>query len=390
MPDSGPELQWKSIELGVASWFLQETSDMVFLIKLPDGQIVDSNRSASMRLGYIASELFGMSIFDILPPEASSALGRFVEGSGRPDRDEVIYAALRRKMGAELPVTIKSRLVSSNLVVLAAFPFQPGCAEETLARSGLELHNAVEKLLAETAEKNRLSKELRECQDELRAVPLKLMNLRAADRKMFVTEVQGKIEHISKTLNSCFQVLLSAQDRRNPAEASKLLETFLSAYRHSMEEALSLCTAFKPKMPDKMGIVDTLEWFCNDFRGLYPALGIQLRIGLKEEQIPESLKISIFRIVQEGLDNVARHSKAQRVDVSLAEKKDLVELTIADNGIGMDLGAVFDEQHNMGRGLARIWERAGLTGGSLSIESFLGEGTTIRCCWSSREVVGPV
>jgi PAS domain S-box-containing protein len=382
VPDCGPELRWKSIELGVISWFLDETSDMIFLIKLPGGQIVDSNRSASTKLGYIASELFGMTIFEILPSAASDKLSRFVARSVCADRNEVIDATFRRKIGSLLPVTIKTRMVSSHLAVLAAFPVQePASAEAALIRSGLESGNATHKLLSETAERERLTKELSESENELSAVPSKLMTMRAEERKEFASEIQGRIEHILAALDSGFQEILSARDRGNPEEAFKLLENLLPALRCSMEETLSACTALKPKTLNNIGMIDTLECFCSWFRSLHPVLRVELEIGLEEEEIPASLKVSIFRIVQEALENVTGHSKAEWVSVSLRKNKDLLELTIAEDGIGMDPGTVFEEHHIMEQGLTRIWERAGLTGGSFSIESLPGKGTTVRCSW---------
>lgn len=86
---------------------------------------------------------------------------------------------------------------------------------------------------------------------------------------------------------------------------------------------------------------------------------------------------------QEGfLNNIAKHSKAEWVDLSLRRNGEGIELTIRDDGVGMDpdflrASAATAES----RGVTSMRERAGFTGGNLSIESFPGEGTTVRVTW---------
>ena len=203
VPDCGPELRWKSILLEVNQWFLDETSDLIFLLKLPGGQIVDSNRSASTTLGYIASELYGKSIFEILPSFFHDPLSWIAAGSVSPDRSEVIEATFHRKTGPDQPVIIKTREITSDLAVMMALPIQkPESTEEVLIRSGLELRNTTDKLLSETAEKDRLAKQLTELKNELRTVASKLTIVLAEERKKFATEIQDRIEHVLATLDS--------------------------------------------------------------------------------------------------------------------------------------------------------------------------------------------
>ena len=203
VPDCGPELRWKSILLEVNQWFLDETSHLIFLLKLPGGRIVDSNRSASTTLGYIASELYEKTIFEILPSSFHYPLSWIAAGSVSPDRNEVIDATFHRKTGPNLPVTIKTREVFSDLAVLMALPIQkPECTEEALKRSGLELPNTTDKLLSETAEKDRLAKQLTELKNELRTVASKLTIVLAEERKKFASEIQDRIEHVLAALDS--------------------------------------------------------------------------------------------------------------------------------------------------------------------------------------------
>jgi signal transduction histidine kinase len=114
---------------------------------------------------------------------------------------------------------------------------------------------------------------------------------------------------------------------------------------------------------------------------LYPQRHIELETGVAEEEIPEDLKVNIFRIAQEALNNIAKHSKGEWVDVSLSRNGVEIELVVSDDGVGMNLDHIVRTSTARSLGLTSMRERAELTGGSFSIESAPGEGTTIRACW---------
>ncbi len=81
------------------------------------------------------------------------------------------------------------------------------------------------------------------------------------------------------------------------------------------------------------------------------------------------------------MENVARHSKAEWVDISLSDNGDGIELVVSDDGVGIDLDIIMQTGTATSLGLTSMTERAELTGGSFSIESNPSEGTTIRACW---------
>ncbi|MGA7876950.1 MAG: ATP-binding protein, partial [Desulfoferrobacter sp.] len=95
--------------------------------------------------------------------------------------------------------------------------------------------------------------------------------------------------------------------------------------------------------------------------------------------------IVIFRVIQEGLNNIAKHSKAELVDISLLKKGKTIELSIEDNGIGFDVDTVSSaRKHDRGIGLASMKERVELSGGQLNIETSLGSGTCMRMLWPGQ------
>jgi len=98
--------------------------------------------------------------------------------------------------------------------------------------------------------------------------------------------------------------------------------------------------------------------------------------------VPDLLKIVMFRVLQEALNNIAKHSKADLVRLYLRKTDGTIELAIEDNGLGFDLkDALAVESSKRGFGLTSMRERTEFSGGSFSIQSIRGEGTTIRAIW---------
>jgi len=98
--------------------------------------------------------------------------------------------------------------------------------------------------------------------------------------------------------------------------------------------------------------------------------------------VPDPLKTVIYRVLQEALNNVAKHSKADLVRLSLRKTEETVELAIEDNGVSFDVREAFTvESARRGLGLSSMKERTELSGGSFGIESVKGAGTIVRALW---------
>ena len=132
----------------------------------------------------------------------------------------------------------------------------------------------------------------------------------------------------------------------------------------------------RPSILDDLGILATLSWFCREFQKIYSHLQVQNQIDIQEQDVPEPLKIVIFRVLQEAMNNIAKHSRGEQVSLALRRINGTVVLTIRDNGIGFDL-----KNSRRGLGLSSMKERAELSGGSFTVESSIGKGTLIRASW---------
>jgi signal transduction histidine kinase len=136
----------------------------------------------------------------------------------------------------------------------------------------------------------------------------------------------------------------------------------------------------RPSMLDDLGLMTTLNWLCEKFKNLHPCLELECQFDVDEDDISQGHKTVIFRIVQETLNNVMKHSKGEQASIIMSKTDDGISLTVKDNGRGFDTSKEFDE----GIGLSSMRERAELSGGRFSIQSAPGKGTSVAVVWPLR------
>jgi two-component system sensor histidine kinase UhpB len=146
----------------------------------------------------------------------------------------------------------------------------------------------------------------------------------------------------------------------------------------ALGELRHLIADLRPSQLDDLGLVAALQWYVQEFNRRYPTQtdfvvdGNPVRLSNEYETV-------LFRITQEALTNVAKHSGASRASVRLVIQPTQLCLTVRDDGLGFDLDAVFrGDSSNTGWGLLGIQERAALIGGQYEIESKPGHGTLVR------------
>jgi signal transduction histidine kinase len=153
-----------------------------------------------------------------------------------------------------------------------------------------------------------------------------------------------------------------------------------------MEETRRIQLNLRPALLDDLGILATMSWFCREFQKAHPAIRVETKIDIQEDDISNLVKTVIYRVLQEALNNISKHSRTTLVVLSLQKKEGKIEFTIQDDGQGFDTDAVLSlKSYEKGLGLSGMKERTHLSGGSFSIESTKGIGTTIRASWPLPE-----
>jgi len=145
----------------------------------------------------------------------------------------------------------------------------------------------------------------------------------------------------------------------------------------SLRELQRIISDLRPAHLDDLGLSATLRWYTSRVHEL---TGVLVRVDIEGDEplLDEAVKITIFRIVQEALNNIVKHSRATAANIRLGYKEEKAHILVRDNGIGFDLEAV---QRRIGRvslGLAGMEERAMLLGGTLEVHSRPNYGTEVE------------
>jgi len=138
-----------------------------------------------------------------------------------------------------------------------------------------------------------------------------------------------------------------------------------------IEELRGISNDLMPVALDELGLETALQNLCNDVER---QSGIEAEFGADlPEVVTGKIAIYLFRIAQEGLQNIIKHSKAGRFSLQLIDNRESLILIVEDNGIGFE-----PARSENGNGLSNMKERASLLGGTFSLETASGEGTTLR------------
>jgi signal transduction histidine kinase len=173
---------------------------------------------------------------------------------------------------------------------------------------------------------------------------------------------------------------LQEMTRGNIAEARATIARVVSMLRAIAEETRRIQNDLQPRMLEDLGLVETLAWFCQEHQKTFAGLRIDCRVTVREEQVPAALKATVFRIVQEAFNNITRHSKADRVLVSLTAEGGNLALAIRDNGRGFEPAGPGAPRQGMG--LQNLKGRAELSGGTFRLDTGMGKGTALLFQWA--------
>jgi signal transduction histidine kinase len=241
--------------------------------------------------------------------------------------------------------------------------------------------------LAETLElrvKERTD-ELGEANKALHQLSKRILSAHEEERKRIAGELHDTIGACLSGIKFKVQDALQ-QIGKTPNAATKSLKTIIPVIQEGVEECRRIQMDLRPSMLDDLGLLPTLSWFCRRFQTIYSEIRIEQEIDIEEGEVPPPLKIVAFRVTQEAMNNIAKHSKADLVLLRLRKMDGGMELVLEDNGRGFDLEKMLGlESRKRGLGLSSMRERTELSGGAFAIESTEGKGTIVRASWPLRE-----
>ncbi|MGC1404597.1 MAG: PAS domain S-box protein [Thermodesulfobacteriota bacterium] len=252
------------------------------------------------------------------------------------------------------------------------------------ARDDLEIEVAerTEELTAEVEQRKRTEEALRESEEELRYLSSQILVAQEKERREIAEDLHDNTWQILNTIKIDIDQLLSPKMADDLAIARRMGKRIIANIRVATERIRTMQGDLWPPLLDDIGLLGTINWYGREFETNHAGITIEKQIGVSEEEVPQDIKIVIYRVMQEALKNAAQHGLASRVLLSLKKDGPGIEFAVIDNGEGFDLEQIlFRARQWAGFGLMGMKERIEHSGGTFDVRSGEGIGTTIRAVW---------
>lgn len=217
-----------------------------------------------------------------------------------------------------------------------------------------------------------------------KSVTARLIGQQETEYKRLANELHDGVGQLLTMLN--FQVdqavvkLQNSEHKDDLVDEIKALETVPMMAREALKELRDICKSLRPSILDDLGLYKAVAFLCRRFRQASD-IAISTEFNLQEESIPDILSTPMYRIVQEALSNAVRHSGAETILVCIKRAGNELQLTITDNGKGVDMQEMLPEEALGGIGHVSMRERTEALGGSFHIDSTKGKGCTVFASW---------
>jgi signal transduction histidine kinase len=272
---------------------------------------------------------------------------------GQPDERLIADSEMRGRYASYWSYPIRSAMLV-QFGFRTRYPWLPR-ELALLVAAGERCHEALER--------TRMEREIRRLEAEARCAE-------EEERRRIGRELHDEAGQSMLLLR--LQLEMMERDAPEPLRP-RLAETRAIAER-AVAELRRLVAALSPAVLERLGLKSALRQLAARFRKMHSA-GLRLRISTPSEGLPVQTQEVVYRVAQECLQNIAKHSRATQVNISLGTADKSIRLSVADNGAGFCAETARDQP--MSFGLAGMRERAALLGGTLAVRSAPGEGARI-------------
>jgi PAS domain S-box-containing protein len=329
-------------------------NDAIFVHDIQTGAILDVNQKMTEMYGYTTDEARRLGVEAMsagTPPFTQQDAEHWLKKAldGEPQLFEWLA---KDKAGRLFPVEVNIKR------------FTIGDSERLLA------------IVRDIGERKKVEDELRRSRGELRALAAQLISAREEESKRLARELHDAFGQKLAVLNLQVSELESLLSAKSDAAVEKL-RPLREGIGNLAQDIQQLSRLLHPAVLRELGLEIAVESEC----GMYSRQeGIPVRFSSDgvPEQIPGEIPLCLYRVLQESLQNIRKHARAESVEVKLVRAKDEVLLVVEDSGTGFDPE---EARRKGGLGLVSMEERVRLVGGNLSISSKPGHGTRIevRC-----------
>jgi two-component system, NarL family, sensor histidine kinase UhpB len=346
-----------------------------------EGRLLFVNDAFCNMVGYTSSELIleGRTCWDLTHPADVEENKRLFERMIRDGTPFQMERRLIRQDGSILwanvsvsPVTDASGLPVSAVGVEVDITARKQ-AEESLRHMNLELERRVEE---RTAQLQATNYALQESRTRLQILSHRLVQVQEEERRSLARELHDRVGQSLMALNLNLSILQSGLSKGYTEALGARLADSIQLVMEIITLVRDVMSNLRPTLLDDYGLEAALQTYVNEFQTRY---GVSV---LFEKQIPplprldSSIEVTLLRISQEALTNIARHSQASQAVLSLRLEEKQIRLSIEDNGVGIP--SLEGVRRPRSHGLKIMQERAEALEGTLTIRSTPGKGTKIE------------
>jgi PAS domain S-box-containing protein len=209
-------------------------------------------------------------------------------------------------------------------------------------------------------------------QKELRELATHLQNIREEERSRIAREIHDELGQQLTGLKMEISWLKKKLNHDN-IEISKKLNDSVNLIDEMVKSVRRIATQLRPSMLDDLGLIAALEWQSDEFQKRFN-IRSEIKNSISNLSLSHEKSTAIFRIYQECLTNILRHSDATEVQTTIYQLKDFLVMSIKDNGVGFD-EMIINQKKSLG--ILGMKERTIMLGGSYHISSKKNEGVTV-------------
>jgi two-component system, NarL family, sensor histidine kinase DegS len=236
---------------------------------------------------------------------------------------------------------------------------------------------AVEAALSKSEQRTRtLLKRAQQLQRELRTISHQVLQVQETQRKEISRRLHDEISQLLLGINVHLTIFSKAATA-NPGNVRQTIVPLRNLVEESLRVVHRFARELRPAMLDDLGLIPALRSYIDDFPRRQDQQ-IHFSATPEVEALDNDKRTMLYRVAQEALTNVAKHSNASEVNVLIGKIPDGVSLEIIDNGTAFNPRLIKSPKWNNHLGLIGMRERVEMVGGRFSIKSVKGEGTSIK------------
>ena len=336
------------------------------LVTSSEGRIREANHFASRLLGTPRNELLGTELpFFVCREQRRSFRSRLARLRGMKAAGVREWEVRLQPHGSD---TIETALAITPLEGPPRGRPRLLCAVRDITR-----RKRIERRLKESEKQHRaLYRRMLAHRDALRVLSARYLNAREEEAKRIAHQLHDEAGQVTASIH----LALAEIAKELPAPGRRRLRQ-VAGYLDDIEDRLRrLSHELRPTILDDLGLVPALEFLAD---GISARTGIPIRVeGSTHGRLDPLVETAIYRVVQEALANIGRHSRAGRAFIAVARGRRMLRCRVCDDGVGFDVNRVLrGKERGRGLGLLGVHERIDALGGSIRIRSSPGQGTDL-------------